>query len=259
MGNINSLNSKVAATNSQPLLVGNLTTPLDTTTSACFSTIASSTNAVADAISLSASCSGAPTNGFGTGIDIQCPDSANTQNQAGLVEARLLVATHNSVTTQFEFKNINTSSGAYNTALQVDSGAITSSGAITTGVFTNWTPVVAGGTVAGLGTYTVQVGRVIKISNFAYITATVTWTNHTGTGSLLIKTLPYTCANINNLQTPFAVFSSSVTWTKFQLIAYAFKNSTTVFMQSTQSASTFADIAMQTSGSITISGVYQTT
>lgn len=63
----------------------------------------------------------------------------------------------------------------------------------------NWTPTIVGGTVAGTGTYTVQVGRYTKIGRDVTITGRVTWTAHTGTGVMRIGGLPFTSMNVANI------------------------------------------------------------
>lgn len=61
-----------------------------------------------------------------------------------------------------------------------------------------WTPVVAGNTTAGVGTYTVQAGSYTRIGNRVFFNGWVDWTAHTGTGSTYVDGLPFTVANNNN-------------------------------------------------------------
>jgi hypothetical protein len=56
----------------------------------------------------------------------------------------------------------------------------------------SFTPVIQGTTTAGTGTYSVQSGTYIKVGRIVYVTATVTWSAHTGTGNLRIAGLPFT-------------------------------------------------------------------
>ena len=60
-----------------------------------------------------------------------------------------------------------------------------------------WTPVVAGGSTAGTGTYTLQEGTYTKIGNMVVANCGVTWTAHTGTGDLTITGLPFTASSAN--------------------------------------------------------------
>ena len=54
-----------------------------------------------------------------------------------------------------------------------------------------FTPIIAGTTVTGLGTYTAQNGRYTKINRLVYVEIDITITAHTGTGNLLIGILPF--------------------------------------------------------------------
>lgn len=55
-------------------------------------------------------------------------------------------------------------------------------------------PTVIGGTTAGTGTYTAQVGRFTRIGNRVFVSIYVAWSAHTGTGTPKIGALPYTAA-----------------------------------------------------------------
>jgi hypothetical protein len=55
-----------------------------------------------------------------------------------------------------------------------------------------FTPIVAGATTAGVGTYSRQVGRYNKIGSRVFFTLEVTLTAHTGTGLVTITGLPFT-------------------------------------------------------------------
>lgn len=62
-----------------------------------------------------------------------------------------------------------------------------------------WTPVIAGQTTAGVGTYTEQRGSYCIVGNTVTICGLVTWTAHTGTGQLIITGLPVASKNLTNL------------------------------------------------------------
>lgn len=74
-----------------------------------------------------------------------------------------------------------------------------------------WTPVVVGGTTAGTGTYSLQIGRYTKIGNTVRIYFAVAWSAHTGTGKTIVTGFPFS-SNAGN-QTPFAVFTYGETFT----------------------------------------------
>jgi hypothetical protein len=52
-------------------------------------------------------------------------------------------------------------------------------------------PVVKGTTTAGVGTYTTQVGRYLKIGRCVLFSFRVDWSAHTGTGNMVLSGLPY--------------------------------------------------------------------
>ena len=55
-----------------------------------------------------------------------------------------------------------------------------------------FTPVVAGATTGGTGTYSNQYGKYTRIGNLVHFTLSVTWTAHTGSGPILVQGLPFT-------------------------------------------------------------------
>ena len=60
-----------------------------------------------------------------------------------------------------------------------------------------WTPVVYGTTTAGTCTYGSQLGRYIKIGKMVTISCAISYTSHTGTGSIGISGLPYVSINVS--------------------------------------------------------------
>jgi hypothetical protein len=58
-----------------------------------------------------------------------------------------------------------------------------------------WTPVAAGSTTAGVGTYGFQTGSYRKVGSLVYITLFMSWSAHTGTGNGLITGLPFTAGS----------------------------------------------------------------
>jgi hypothetical protein len=46
-----------------------------------------------------------------------------------------------------------------------------------------WTPIINGNVTVGSGTYSVQSGAYTKVGNRVFLSATITWTDHTGSGS----------------------------------------------------------------------------
>lgn len=60
---------------------------------------------------------------------------------------------------------------------------------------TVFTPTIIGSTSAGTASYTVQEGFFTRVGNLVQYTATLAWTDGTGTGNLLIAGLPFTSKN----------------------------------------------------------------
>ncbi|MEI7452772.1 MAG: hypothetical protein WCK04_00920 [Actinomycetes bacterium] len=63
-------------------------------------------------------------------------------------------------------------------------------------------PTIIGGTIAGVGTYTTQIGTFTKVGRVVTVSVWIIWTAHTGTGAFSIGTLPYTSS--------FAVTGASI-------------------------------------------------
>ena len=57
-----------------------------------------------------------------------------------------------------------------------------------------FTPTIIGLSTAGTGTYTTQVGTYTKIGNTVTVAISLTWTAHTGSGTMAISSLPFTAA-----------------------------------------------------------------
>ena len=73
-----------------------------------------------------------------------------------------------------------------------------------------FTPVVYGVTTAGAGTYTTQVGAYTKIGNVVYITIALSWTAHTGTGSIRISGLPFASGTVSSAGSTLAIRASGL-------------------------------------------------
>lgn len=73
----------------------------------------------------------------------------------------------------------------------------------------NFTPIVYGGSTAGVGTYSVQSGSYTRLGRMVFISLRVSWTAHTGAGNLYISGLPFQ----TNSSTYFALtaYQSSLT------------------------------------------------
>ena len=54
-----------------------------------------------------------------------------------------------------------------------------------------WVPRIEGVSSAGTATYAQQVGRYTKVGNLVTIVGYLSWSSHTGTGSMIMRGLPY--------------------------------------------------------------------
>lgn len=81
--------------------------------------------------------------------------------------------------------------------LTVDSITLPSGTPLTAFKQGTFTPVVAGQTTAGVGTYVTQYGSYLKIGRFVIYNLRVQWSAHTGTGSLAITGLPFVASATN--------------------------------------------------------------
>jgi hypothetical protein len=81
----------------------------------------------------------------------------------------------------------------------------------------DWTPTIAGSSVAGTQTYAVQVGRYIKIGKLVTAWCNVGLSAKDGTtaGNISIKGLPFPCANVTNLRSAGSVGTWISTATSF--------------------------------------------
>lgn len=62
-----------------------------------------------------------------------------------------------------------------------------------------WTPIIVGQSTAGTGTYGSQVGRYTKVGNLVTVQCLLSWTAHTGTGSMILGGLPFTSSGVSSL------------------------------------------------------------
>lgn len=110
-------------------------------------------------------------------------------------------------------------------------------------------PTVEGSTLAGLGTYTVQLGRQRRIGNTIYFDLRLTWTAHTGTGNMQIK-LPFVSAALGNHQWTVLVSSDNLDFNAQGFIA----SSSDIIILRKAEVGAAASIPMEPAGTIRISG-----
>jgi len=74
-----------------------------------------------------------------------------------------------------------------------------------------FTPRMDGTTLAGTGTYTVQIGRYTKIGQRVMVDIVLSWSAHTGTGNMEVANLPFTISNTVNYN-PSATIGRAHNW-----------------------------------------------
>ena len=75
----------------------------------------------------------------------------------------------------------------------------------------SYTPTYTGGTLAGVTTYSQQIGEYRRVGDLIVVSGRVTWTAATGTGQARIG-LPFAAANISGMQWAASLWTSGVTY-----------------------------------------------
>lgn len=122
----------------------------------------------------------------------------------------------------------------------------------------SWTPVIAGATTAGVGTYTLRVGSYTRIANLLFFTGTVTWTAHTGTGNMLLTGLPFTSRNTANVSYDAQTDLTDITLpaATVQIMGEIAPNTTQITLDATRSNNTNTPVQMDASGTVDVTGFY---
>jgi len=122
-----------------------------------------------------------------------------------------------------------------------------------------FTPVIVGTGSAGTGTYTYQVGRYQKIGNRVFFSASVEWTAHTGTVNMFVGGLPFTSANIANVNQACAVGFSNITLSAGNYLTASIPNLSTAItlLQVATGGGSFNLVPIDPAGTVFISGHYE--
>lgn len=119
----------------------------------------------------------------------------------------------------------------------------------------SFTPVAKGQSSAGVGTYTIQLGKYTKVGRVVFFQILITWTAHTGTGNLQITGLPFITASDPYSYSYFTVAPSDLTYSG-QMAANAQPGTDIVSILSLSSNSPITPIGMDTSAGLRITGHY---
>lgn len=120
---------------------------------------------------------------------------------------------------------------------------------------TTFTPVLAGTTVAGAGTYTTQGGFYTKIGNRVWGEIDLNWSAHTGTGNMIITGLPFTSGAAGSVCN---VYCESITYAATIQAVIGGATSQIVLRNNASGAGATA-LPMDTAGRFVISFCYSTT
>lgn len=117
-----------------------------------------------------------------------------------------------------------------------------------------FTPTIAGATTAGSGTYSAQVGAYTKIGKMVFYRLSLTWTAHTGTGNMEIRSLPFT----NGSDQPVPIMYTTLTSPASTFVLADMDGGTTTIrlFSVTLATGTRTALAMDTNAAIDSAGCY---
>jgi hypothetical protein len=122
-----------------------------------------------------------------------------------------------------------------------------------------WTPVLKGGTTAGTGTYTSQVGVYTKVGKVVYYEIELNWSSHTGTGTYMsIDGFPFASA-ASPSRLPVMIRPNNIALSALNIITASMYTGASTFIvpeQMPTGGGATADVAMDTAGGLLLSGFY---
>ena len=120
---------------------------------------------------------------------------------------------------------------------------------------TAYTPVVTGGSTAGAGTYTTQLGYYSKVGKLVHFQIEVTWSAHTGSGQIYVS-LPETVNSSSATFQAVSIVSSGITLAAGQQpAALIFKTGSRIQVYGLN-AGALGTLSLPSSGTLYISGSY---
>ena len=120
-----------------------------------------------------------------------------------------------------------------------------------------FTPTIVPDGTAGVGTYTEQVGQFTRIGKRVDFTLRVTWTAHTGSGNMRVAGLPFASKSISGYAPSCSIYPVNLTYSG-TLAAIVNTGASTIELRSASSGAGATPVALDTSGTLTISGSYET-
>ncbi len=122
-----------------------------------------------------------------------------------------------------------------------------------TGTFT---PIIVGTTTAGAASGNAQAGRFTRIGRLCHVAINASWTGHTGTGNLAMDGMPYLAA-LGASNQMFTALGSNLTFGGSSFRPYIAPNTDRIIFNYETTAAATSAVAMDTSASILITGVYE--
>ena len=126
-----------------------------------------------------------------------------------------------------------------------------------------FTPIVSGTSVAGVGTYTIQVGKYVKVGSIVNFQISIAWSAHTGSGNIGgVGGLPFTSSSVTNDYSTHSVCVDSLPMSAGYILQTFLPASGTEIRlrQAPTGGGGVAQIPLPSSiGFLFITGTYQTT
>ena len=120
-----------------------------------------------------------------------------------------------------------------------------------------WTPTVIGTSTAGTATYTTQNGTYTRTGRMVYFQLELLWNSGTGTGSLRINGLPFTCGANNCSVSVGDIENVALTAGYYVAGAYVIGSSTQISLRECQvGGGNNNPVAYDAAGTIRIAGCY---
>jgi len=120
-----------------------------------------------------------------------------------------------------------------------------------------FTPTIFGGSTAGTATYAYQVGEYTRIGNRVYFSASISYSGHTGTGSLNVGGLPIAARTRTNMVWNQTVNIQNIAFTGPVLIGTVSSAATSVQCSQIATAGTTTAVPIAASGFVSVTGVYE--
>lgn len=121
-----------------------------------------------------------------------------------------------------------------------------------------YTPTYTGGTTPGTTTYAAngQVGRYVRIGKLVFFYGRIEWTAATGTGNAQFS-LPFTAANVTNLNGAVAIDVANVTFTNGTPTGIIQANTAYFLLRSPASNAASPIVQIEAAGTVNFSGFFE--